>query len=821
MGELARHLVTTLRSLGRQPAVTVPVVLTLALGIGANTALFANFLQIFWPTFDAPHPERVVYVYMGTVEQPQQPTSYPDFQELQRQQQAVTDLISYSAAGASLGVGDQTTFVWQGLVSGGYFQFFALRPALGRLLQPDDDRPGADPVVVLSHRFWQSTLGGDPAILGQLLRINAQTFTVVGVAPAGFTGAGGLPPDLFAPLIQADRVTGLPRLARREGRWVNVLGRLSPGVPFGQAQAALASLGHALDESMPLTDKRSVTAVRATGFDPDPEGTSGNPFIAASRVLMAAALLFLLLGCASVANLLLARSAARQREWGIRASLGASRTRLAGAALLESLLLCLAGGVAGLPIARLLAHRMGSYLVTGTAGIGDLRVDTEVIQLDHRALLFSLLAALLCSLLAGLGPVLRVAHRDLLAPLKSDAAGTGTPARALAARRLLLVAQVALSVLLLLGGGLLMHSLSRAAGTDPGFSTDRMLLASVFVPRQVAEDKAMDKLYARVLDAVRAVPGVTAASMSQVAPLSGWMRESTAASGEQPDRKVPISYTQVGPGYFTALGIPILEGRALDEHDRHDTQPAVVISQALAQKLWPGESALGRSLTLADPPRAGDLGPVFTVVGVSRDVRVKSMVEEPGPVLFVAHAQRMHPRMTIVARTGGPPLALAQQLRRALRDVSPDLSVVDLMTCREQISRSLGLPRMYAEVAGLFGLLGLVVAVAGLFGLLSYSVTLRGRELGIRMAVGARPVDVRRLVVRQGMTMVGVGVALGLAAAPPLTRLLASLLFGVGALDPVTFVAVPLVLALVALLACELPARRAARVDPAVVLRAL
>jgi len=830
-----RHLTTTLRSLARQPAVTVPVVLTLALGIGANTALFANFIQIFWPTLDGPHSERMVWVYDGTPEEPRQPVSYPEYLDLRQRQTAVTDLSAYGVMGLSVGTGEQTTFAHGAAVSAGYFSFFGVRPALGRLLQPADERPDAPPVAVVVQRFWR-TLGGDSSdssnssnssnssSIGRILRINGQSVTVVGVLNESFTGPG-LSPEIYVPVSQLDRLAGIPRLADRGSRWAFLFGRLRPGISPRQANAALEGLAQALDESNPLADsKRHITTARMTGLDLNPEGQSDNQYFVASRVLMATALLFLLLGCASVANLLLARAAARQREWGIRAALGAGRLRLATGILLESLLLSLAGAAAGLPMARLLTHRFGAQLGTGTAGFGGPPAGHELVPLDGRAFVFALAAALFCTLLGGLGPVLRLTRRDLLDPLKSDAAGSGTSARSLAVRRVLVVAQVALSVLLLLGGGLLVRSLAHAAGTDPGFPTDHLLLSTVNVPRQVAEGRGLERIYQQVVDAVRAVPGVSTASMVQIAPLSGYLRASKAAAREHPDAKIPISYTQVGPGYFATLGIPILEGRALDERDRRDAAPAVVVSEALAKRLWKdgnGETAVGRTLEVADPPRAGEPGPLFTVVGVARDVRIKSLVEAPEPVLYFAYAQRAHPRMTMLARTAVPPLTLGPQLRRALRSVNPDLAVIDLMTCSEQIDRGLVLPQMYAEVAALFGLLGLVVAVAGLFGLLTYSVSLRGREMGIRMAVGAKPADVRRLIVRQGMALVAAGVVLGLAAALPLSHILASLLFGVEPLDPITFAAVPVVLLLVSLLACLLPARRAGRLDPSTMLRSL
>jgi predicted permease len=432
--------------------------------------------------------------------------------------------------------------------------------------------------------------------------------------------------------------------------------------------------------------------------------------------------------------------------------------------------------------------------------------------------------SLVCALLGGLGPLLRLARRDLLDPLKSDAAGSGTAASALTARRFLVVAQVALSVLLLLGGGLLVRSLESAQRIDPGFSPDRLLLATIYLPRNLgggAGTADTTGIYQRVLNEVHGLPGVTAATLAQVPPLAGYARGTQVAPHEKPDARIPVSYTMVAPNYFATVGVPILRGRALDRRDRVDAPPAVVVSRVLARKLWGDTEAVGRRIDVTEPAHPGEPGPVFEVVGVTADVRAISPVDPPGSMVYFSSEQRSHTRMTVVARTAGPPFALAAGLRRALRAVHPDLAVIEMGTCRDQIARVLVLPRMYAEVAGLFGLLGLAVAVVGLFGLLSYSVSLRGREMGIRMAVGARPRDVWRLVVRQGMALVAAGVVLGVAAALALTRLLASLLFGVGTSDPLTFIIVPAVLALVALFACDFPARRAAGLDPSAMLRGL
>jgi predicted permease len=649
------------------------------------------------------------------------------------------------------------------------------------------------------------------------LRINGSTFTLVGVTPRGFQGQGR-PTPIYVPVSQGERVTGTPRFAKRDFGWLAALGRLAPGTSLTQARAALDLAGHALDATAPWRDgKRRMAVVPATSLDPE---YANDPYLSAARVLMAAALLFLLLGCASVANLLLARATARQREWGIRASLGASRWRLAGSVLAESLLLCLAGGALGLPLAAAMARRIESYVLTNPGGLGAWSEGAELVRIDLRAFAFALLAALLCATLCGLAPALRALRGDLVAPIKSDAAGaTGGPAGALAPRKLLVVVQVALSVLLLLGGSLLVRTLRQVQKVDPGFNPRHLFLATLFVPRASVSTAGVIAVYDKTLETVRRLPGVQAVNLCYNPPLAGIFRTTEVASQERPKAPIKTGYNIVAPGYFETLGIPIMQGRPLDLHDRRGAAPVVVVSRALARKLWGEENPVGRSVTLADPPQFGDAGPTFEVVGVAGDVRIDSLTRPLSLVVYFVFEQRFHPRMTLTVRSSLPPAQLAPALRQAVSAAHPDVSVVDLLPLDEQIQRSLIEPRMYAEIAGLFGLLGLLVAVLGLFSLLSYTVSQRTREIGIRMAVGAGQGEVLRLVLGQGMALVAIGLALGIAGSFALTRLMSSLLFGVGATDPFTFVSVPVVLLLVTLLASYLPAQRAAQLDPLKALR--
>lgn len=816
MRDAVQHLRTTLRSLARQPGLTLIVILTLALGIGASTALFGYLAFILWPKLDAPEADRAVWVYASIPELPRYPVSYAEYQEIGKQP-ALRDVAVFTSTGATVGYGEKSTFAWAQAVNGGFFPFFGKPPALGRLLQPGDDRPGAEPVVVVSHLFWQGNLGGDPDVIGKALRINGQTYTIVGVVPEKFQGYGRATP-LYIPLAWIDEVTGLRRTEQPESRWISVMARLNGSVSPEQAKAALDLTARSLDRALPLSEgKRSFNLSLATQYDPAAFDTK---ITDAARVLMAASLLFLLLGCANVANLLLARATTRQREWGIRASLGADRARLAGAALAESVVLCVAGGTLGLAFAAGLLRRMESLLLTAPGGLGNWSEAVELLRLDPRTFAFAMLVALGCAVLCGVAPAFHVLRGDLLAAVKANTAGAVGPAGALAPRKLLVIAQVGLCVVLILGGSLLVRTLRNARHVDPGFDPDRLLMATLYVPRSAGlESQGATAVYGRLLDGLASMPGIQSAALTQLVPMSGFARTTQAAASERPDQPREAAFNLVSADFFQTVGIPILQGRALDRRDRLDTAPAVVVSRELAKQLWGNANPVGRLLTLAEPPRPGEAGPAFEVVGVAGDVRLSSVLEPPQPVVYLSHQQRSHSRMTLVVRSAESTAGLAPALREALRTAHPDLSIVDLVSGGEQMRRGLVQQQLHAEIAALFGLLGLGVAMLGLFGLLTYTVSLRVREFGIRMAIGAGRRDVLRLVLRQGMTLVVVGLALGLSGALVVTRLLAGFLFGVEARDPLTFIGVPVVLVLVTLAACWLPARRAARLDPLAALR--
>ena len=679
---------TTLRSLARQPGISLAVVLTLALGIGAGTALFAYLVAIVWPALDAPDSDRAVWIYTGTEKDPRE-----------------SPLISTTSICGSARARSATswppelrflgrpwpdvTFAWGQFVSGEFFPFFGARPEIGRLLQPGDDRLGSEPVIVVSHSFWQGVLGGDPQVVGQPLRINGSTFTLVGVTRKGFQGQGR-PTPLYVPISQAERVTGIPRFEKREFGWLVLFGRRAPATSLAQTQTALDVAAHALDAAAPWREgkKRRITAIPVTFARPragrrsvprrcpDPDG-GGGPLPAP--------------GCANVANLLLARATARQREWAIRASLGASRWRLARAVLAESLLLCLVGGALGLPFAAAMSRRLEGYAQTSPGGLGSWSGETELVRLDLRAFAFALVAALLCALLCSLAPALRALRGDLVAPVKSDAAGaTGGPSGALGA------APVAGGA----PGGPVGAPAARRqpAGAHPaaggeGRSGVQSAPSHARHPLRAAQQRPRDAGGRRHLpEGPRRRPAAARRHRGQplLQPAAHWLEPyHPGVPHDRAGSTVEVAYNLVAPGYFETLGIPIVQGRPLDLHDRQGATPAVVVNRALARKLWGAGNPIGRTLTLADPPQFGDAGPTFEVVGVASDARIDSLIQPPGPLMDLAFEQRFHPRITLTVRSALPLAALAPEIRRAVGAAHPDVSVVDLLSLDEQIERSL------------------------------------------------------------------------------------------------------------------------------------
>lgn len=793
-------LAYALRASRSRPWFTLLVVSTMAVGIGATGGAFAFLSYFVRPTMDAPAVERLAWIHAVTAEGSSPGTSLDDFRDLESGAGEVAERIAgWRLFGSSLEGPAVTRLAWGHAVSGGYFGLFGARAHLGRLIGPADDRPGADPVVVLSHLTWTSQLGADPKAVGAAVRLNGRPFTVVGVAEKGFQGEG-IWTGIYVPLATAGSLVA----ANRE---VPALVRLRSGITIQQADGRVAGLARALDAARPLREgARKLRFVPVTVFN---EALRGDPLYRAARVLMVAVSLLLALACANVANLQLARGAARRRDLAVHAALGAGRLRLARRLVLESLLLSLAGGALGLLLARGLTRLIERYLRREIPiSMGDWAAGTTLTLDESEIALFFAATSVVSGLLFGIAPVLQVARTDLATALRGGAA---TGRAGWRARHALLVIQVALSVVLLAGASLLSRTLAAARVVDIGFDDRGLSLATVFVPRERlggGGERLQDELVRRV----RAFPGVDSASLVGSAPLTLGIGPSKVALA---DARAQVNTNVVGEGYFETLGVPLVEGRAFSTSDTADSPHVLVVNRAAAERFWPGRSPIGERVVFHEGgfERPGD---VHEVVGVAADSRYAPAAPKIEPLAYLPFSQHPRPRMTLLVRARTPITAPFQDL---LRTRNPDLAVVGVVPFAEQRRRSLANQEMNAELSSALALLGLSFAVVGVFGAVSYTVAQRTREIGIRIAIGAGCGDVRRWVLLLAARPVGWGLAIGLVAAFGLGPLLESQLVGVGGRDPVTFVVVPVVLAAASLAAAWLPARRAMLVEPVTALR--
>jgi putative ABC transport system permease protein len=847
-GKLVENLIQdlrfSLRALMKCPAFAALAILSLALGIGANTAIFSLVNAVLLRPIPALRdPGRLVSLYRMQKNEPYYSMGYPDYADLRDRSHSFSGVAAHSGAALSLGGGAPERLIGD-LVTGSYFQVLGVRAAQGRLLGPEDDSSrGAHPVAVLSYALWQRKFGADPAVLGRKLMLNGYPFTVIGIAPERFTGTTtGQPYDIWLPMSMFDQArpsfVGHHFFEERAWGWLSVFGRLSPGVSFEQAQAEIQGIARQLAQEYPNTNAgRTVALVRGVGLDPDDRASLSSLLI----LLFAGVGLLLLIACANVAGLLLVRAGARQREIAVRLALGAGRGRVIRQLLVEGLLLALAGGGVGLLIAPW-AVRLAIALTGGASALRgtDVRVDPSVLG-------FTLLASVVSGLAFALAPALRASRPDLVNSLKQGAPGAGRRQSGL--QRALVVGQVALSFVLLMAAGLLVRSVHKLLTTDPGFEAHNVLLASIDLSLQGYTPARGLEFYRQVLDRLRAAPGVVAASAATSVPPDEWPGAvSIFYPGQEPPQDVlrghefqlglRVNFAGVAPGFFRSLGIPILRGRDFNAADagaaqrdgdgnflgnsvREPGQAAppgvVIINRKLAERLWPRRDPIGRRIswpTLVGPPR-----PPLDVVGVVADCEYLSLVRSAPLMMYVPLAQNYSPHATFIVRTASSPGGLAAVLSADIHAVDKDLPVYGVTTMPQRLALSQWQRRMGASLISAFGLLALLLAAIGLYGVIAHSVALRTREIGVRMALGARGEDVLRLALRQGMSLAFAGLAGGLACGLLLSRALMGMLVGVSAVDPWALVAAAASLATVTLLACYIPARRAAAVDPMVALR--
>jgi putative ABC transport system permease protein len=813
-----------LRALLRQKGFATVAILTLALGIGANTAIFSLLNPLLFRPLRVPDAERLCRVFSGrSGGNLYARMSYPNYTDLRANLQAFESLAASSwpvpfsmGLGTGQGGPSQTEVVWGAVVSGNYFTTLGVHTALGRpFLAEEDSVPDARPAVIVSHRLWQRKLAANPEVIGRALRLNSREFTIIGVAASQMPQTEPLfPADLWVPMMmQAQAMPGQAhKLTSRSDTWLSVFGRLRSEVTLTQARAELDTWARRLEQSYPVENRRIVLPVLTEQDSRARQLPGAAPL---GWGLLGVVALVLLIACANIASLLLARALARQREFAIRASVGASRTRLVRQLLTESLLISLIGGLGGLAVAS--AATRGLLALTPPLPI-EIAVDAGI---DVRVLLFTLVLSVGTGLLLGILPTIRSVKQDLTSALKHGDAGTRRTRTRMLARDVLVVGQIAVSLILLIAAGLCVRSLQQAQHISVGFDPDNRLLATVDVGRAGYSQEQGVTFQTRLLEEVRALPGIVAASFTahpQLGP--GYLGDGRLyVEGETPvpdDRRPVVYYDKVAPRYFEAMGTPLLSGRDFTEQDRVGIRRVGIVNETLARGIGRGESPIGKRLRLSDAPTA----PWIEIIGVVPDGKYQSLGEPSQRHLYLPSLQNFHSAMTLVLHTWGDPRSYMQPVRSLVQKLDPDLPVTDVRTMNEHLGFALYPARVSALLFTISGVLGLLLAMIGVYGLLAFVVRQRTREVGIRIALGARSQDVVWLIARNTMLLLAAGLGLGLLAAYAATGMMASLLYGLDARDPLTFVAAPLFLLLTALAATAVPARQASRVDPLVALRA-
>lgn len=794
------------RTLAQNPGFTTVAVLTLALGMGATTAIFSVVNAILLRPLPFYESDRIVVIHNQflALNLKYASCSVADYYEYRKQTGIFDEVAAVGASSYNLTGVDRPERVLGAESTATLFPLLGLRPVAGRVFSAEEDQPGRNLVVVLDEGFWRRRFGADPGIVGRAIRLNEQSYTVVGVVPAALHFLAHI--ELWTPVAFTEEQKSPER---RRNRALFVMARLRPGVSLEQARAGMNTFAAALAKEYPNSYPRS------TGWGivvPRLSELVVGEMRPALLLLAAAVGLVLLSAAANVANLLLARAVGRSREMAIRLALGAGSWRILRQLLTESTLLGLLGGVAGLALAY------GGVKLLVAAGPQNVPRLHEV-GMDGRVLAFTFLVSLMTGLLFGLAPAVQALRGRLHESLKEGGRGASGGLARHKMRSLLVVAEVALSLVLLVAAGLLLQSFRRLQRVDTGFRPEGVLTFRISPPQaRYPEPGETARAVEQIAERVRALPGVVAVGAVSTLPFSnsnnsgGFTRE---GQDQAPDGSLPLAdFRVVSPGYFEALGIPLLQGRLFDATDRSDAPGVALVDEKLAQQYWPNRDPIGKRVR-----RPGPQASWFTVVGIVGHVKHAQLDAESTGALYFSYLQNRPPGMTFVARTAGPPRGLAGALPAVVASVDQDLPVFEIRTMEQRVLESLTPRRFAMYLLGIFAAVALALSAVGIYGVMAQSVTQRTHEIGIRMALGAEPRDVLRLVVGQGMVLAATGLAAGVAAALALTSWMSRLLFGVQPTDLLTFLAVSALLAAVALAACYLPARRATRVNPVEALR--
>jgi predicted permease len=814
-----RDLQYALRTLTKNPGFAAIGVVTLALGMAVNTTLFSVINGFLLRPLPVPHPEQITVLAAQQATVPGYRFSYPDYADFRDQSDSFSDIFFYRVTLSSVAVDHKADHCLISRVSSNYFSVLGIRPAVGRLILPSEGlTPGADPVIVLAYSYWRKRFAGDENIAGRKVEINGLPFTVVGVTPEDFHGTYSvIEMDAYVPFsaeLKEDPDNPVQKVWTSRGdRTLTVMGRLKPGVSMKQAASSLNVIAERIAQAHPDTEKGLAVQLlpeRLARPEPDPQ----NPIPAAAVAFMGLAGLVLLVACFNIANVLLVRATVRQREMAIRAALGAGRGRLVRQYLTESLLLALLGGGAGLVLASWAANLLGSMR---RATDLPLRLDFHP---DARVYLFALTAVLLTGLVVGVLPALRAARTNVITVLHEGGRGSSSGPRRQFVRSALVVAQVAGSFVLLIVAGLFVRSLGQAEKIRLGFNPDHVLDLSVDLDQIGYKEPQARQVYRDIDKRIAALPGVQSVAEAFIVPLGYvssddyvWIQEHPLEAGQQPPG---VMLDMVTPSYLDTLQIPLLRGRRFSEADSEKAPLVAIINQTMAQKFWPNEDALGKNFSTKSPK-----GPFIQVVGIVQDGKYHDLTEDPQPFYYVPIEQNYMSMRTIHVRASVPPETLALQIEALIHEVAPDVPITQVKTMREALQTANGffLFRFGAQLTSVMGLLGLILAIVGIYSVVSYAAAQRTQEFGIRVAMGASSGHILKMVLRQGIGVIGVGLLLGLVLSLAGTRLLATMFVGVKPTDPLTFSMVILFLTAIALFACWVPARRATRIDPLVALR--
>jgi predicted permease len=805
------------RGLRKNPGFAAVAILTLAFGVGVNASLFSLVSTFFLQPLRVRDPHQLVMVMQrGDLLNVPYGHSYPDYLDFRAATRTLSDLAAFMPTPAHLSVPGQTPErTWVEIVSPNYFALARVAPAHGRLLRPGEgETSGGAPVIVLSHRYWQRRFGGDVSIVGRQIVLNARPFTVLGIAPPEFTGlswamavSGFVPAGAAGDLMEV----GDQFLTNRAAHAFRMMGRLAPDVRWRDARAELEVIGKRIATDHPQEHKNSrPLVIPETRARPDPSLSDFMPIFAVVFSAMAGLVLFI--ACANVANLMLSRAFARQRDLVVRAALGARRSQLIRLQVVETLVLAIAAGVVGLLLAA-----WAGRLLAGFTPAGDIPVNQDH-PWDWRIYAFTFLVSVVAGLATGIWPARRAARFDLAESLKEGSATVSRSRHRL--RNLLVIGQVTLSLVVLAGAGLFMHSLRKMQSTPLGFRTDGILMMSVDLGLQHYSDERGQRFLEELVSRVEGLPAVASATVAVHVPLHYGMQISEVATGEEvagsKDGYLSTAYNIVGPKFFETTGAPLVRGRTLDQRDLAGTRKVAVVNETMARKLWPARDPIGRRF------RFGRNGEWIEVVGLSRDGKYVMIGEEPRAYFYLPLSQHYRSPMTLMVRSASDTGALVRPVQDVLGRMDPDLPVFNVQSMEEHVRGSVfGLMpmRLGVAMAGVQGLIGLFLAVMGLYAVVSFAVTRQTREIGLRMALGAQRRDAVRLVMREGMRLSLVGVAIGLVLALGLGVVLSAVLYGVARAEVGVFIGVTALLLIVSALACYLPARRATRVDPLTALR--